>query len=385
MKGLVIFGLFFSGVASIFLIAGWLMAESQRQALANGVPVQVKILESELEESVDTSRRSDGSRRSTRMYAPHVRFEYTVNGQRYESEEATPLDVSSSDSTGASDIVTKYRPGTTHTGYYDRGDPSNAFLVRQIDFFPYIFILFPLIHFCIGTAVIGMSLGARAVPRLETTGANRAVLKSPARDSAIITWLFGAGPWVVIGTLAFWHYRISLGSAGAAWEWWVWLVFAPWALLSLLFILGAWRAWKTSLHMGEARLAVSPFPHHDGAPVRVELQRDVRGSIDVKDIELSLIAKTPQNQQRHIESKEIAVAGDSLTTDRTLRGSTEFTLPNDRKADWLWTWRVRTRFGNGRKHDVSIPTQVDFESKKDVAPASPGDDITGKWPPSQES
>jgi hypothetical protein len=375
MRGLLVFGLFFAGIASIFLLVGALMAQSQRSTLASAVPVQVKILESELDETM--SRSSDG--RSRRMFSPSVVFEYTVNGQRYESTDATPLDVSSSDSSNAREIVSKYQSGTTHTGYYDRNNPSAAFLVRQVDFFPYAFVLFPLIHFSIGTAVIGLSLSAWAKPRIDTPVPGRATLKSPVRDPATTVWLFAGGPWALVGAWAFWHYHSTLQLAGAAIEWWVWVVVGVWALFVLLIISGLWRAWTTGLKMGESRLTVTPYPLHDGAPVRVEIERDIRSTIDVRGVELLLVAKDKHNREKFSHARAICGPSDGMTQ-RTLRGRAEFEMPSDRDSTWTWRFVVRTLLPNNRKHETTIPAEV--------ALMPPGvqqrpDDISGAWPAAQ--
>ncbi len=76
-------------------------------------------------------------------YKPVVVYNYRYNGQSYQAAAVTPINISASQS-WAQSIVNKYRSGDVTTAYVNPGQPSNAYLLRQVSLFPLFFVLIPV-------------------------------------------------------------------------------------------------------------------------------------------------------------------------------------------------------------------------------------------------
>lgn len=146
-----LFGLIFSGFAGLFLAVGIYAARRQAKRLATYRPVPATVIASEVE------RRSTGKGQS---YEPRIRFRYMAGGRTHECD--TPLPVDGIKGGGSEDwaqqLVGRYPAGANTTAYVDPDDPAKAFLVREASIGPYVFILFPMIHFCVG---VGVMFGGR--------------------------------------------------------------------------------------------------------------------------------------------------------------------------------------------------------------------------------
>ena len=140
-----------------------------------------------IESSVVESHR--GNKGGT-TYSPKVCFRYRVAGSDYHGDDVYPLN-SSSGADEAEAVVQQFRPGQEVTAWYDPSTPSTAFLVRRCSFFPYIFMLFPMIHIAAGLSIALL---------VATPSAQR------ARRVGLIT-----GIWWAVGLLCAGHYSIAGG------------------------------------------------------------------------------------------------------------------------------------------------------------------------------
>lgn len=187
MGGAGLFGLIFSGLAGIFLLAGIHFARQQARKLATFRPVPAKVISSGVLSTTADEGESSG-------HTPDIRYTYTTGGKTYETNTVL---ASGNNGTGglawAEQVVEQYPDGTTTTAYIDPADPSKAFLIREASVGPYVFILFPMIHFCVGLAVL---LGAGSKPYLS--GAPLAMLIALVWNGAGIACLF--------------HYKASGGA-----------------------------------------------------------------------------------------------------------------------------------------------------------------------------
>ena len=181
-RGRYIFGFLFAGFASIFLVVGGGMAwhQERRLRVAQRIPAVI-------ETSVVESHR--GSKGGT-TYSPKIGFRYRVAGSDYHSEDVYPLS-SSSGADEAEAVVQQFRPGQEVTAWYDPNKPSTAFLVFRCSFFPYIFMLFPMIHIAAGLSIALLG-GVSATQRAQRLG--------------LIT-----GIWWAVGLLCAGHYAIAGG------------------------------------------------------------------------------------------------------------------------------------------------------------------------------
>lgn len=207
-RGARIFGIGFAAFACIFIAVGGGMAWSQATKLTSWQPVAAKVVSSEV-----TSRH--GSKGGT-TYKPLVRFTYQVGGIEHSADTAMPIDMSTSGSAWAQRIVARFPAGSQTTAYYDPRSPGDAFLVREANVFPYLIILFPMVHVCIGVGVWWFA----GRPGLDA--------RSKARRMGAM-----AVVWDAVGVLAFVHYL----TIGGGLDWTAGLAFGIYAALGTVLVL----------------------------------------------------------------------------------------------------------------------------------------------------
>ena len=142
-RGAKFFGMGFAGFAAFFMLVGIGMASSQATKLGGWLPVSATVTGGE----VKVNRDSDGD-----TYAPRVHFTYRVDGIEHTAHTPFPLETSSG-SEWAHEVVERFKPGQQVTAYYNPAATDEAYLIREADIFPYLFILFPMLHVCVGLAV----------------------------------------------------------------------------------------------------------------------------------------------------------------------------------------------------------------------------------------
>src|SRR5262245_34312475 len=146
-----LFGLFFIGLPMVLIGIGAGIAWRQSVKLTTYRPVEATVL----------STRIDAHRGKSTSYSPRVEYRYNVGGRQYVSSVVTPISESSGHS-WAQGIINCYAPGGKTTAYCDPNDPAKAFLVHEYSFFPYMFMLFPMIHLSVGVVVIFGSAAMRS-------------------------------------------------------------------------------------------------------------------------------------------------------------------------------------------------------------------------------
>jgi len=183
-----LFGLFFMVMAALFIVVGARNAVEQAVRLRTYLPVPARIISS----AVTCRHTSKGDR-----FAVRIQYSYTVAGTPYTSTALSPIDGSgtwSSSAAAAQELVDAYPAGAASTAYRAPRDPHQAFLIHHLRFVPYVFMLFPMIHFEIGLAVLLASIGAGA---------------SPQRAAGIMLVL--ALVWDAVGVAAFGHFLLVGG------------------------------------------------------------------------------------------------------------------------------------------------------------------------------
>jgi hypothetical protein len=178
-------GIIFILFACLFIAAGIGFAATQAGKLRSYLPIPATVT------GVEVQTRSGSD---TMTYAPLVHFTYRVDGAAHAAHTPFPLDTSSSGS-WAYDVVGRYHAGQLVTAWYNPADPDQAFLEREVDVLPYLFILFPMLFACIGLA--GWPSAGRA-----------------ALDAAGMATRVGgiAALWWLVGLLAASHFA-SIGGA----------------------------------------------------------------------------------------------------------------------------------------------------------------------------
>lgn len=140
-----IFGMIFALFAGGFVGLGIHFAAEQHHQLRTFVATAGTVLSTKIETK-------PSSRKGGPTYRPVVAYRYEVAGCTYEQDQVTPSPLSSSRD-WARRTIARYHPGQPVEIFYDPTDPSKAYLQRRASFFPYFFILFPMVHVSVGLAM----------------------------------------------------------------------------------------------------------------------------------------------------------------------------------------------------------------------------------------
>ncbi len=126
-----IFALMFGGLGIMLIVVGSREFFSQRRIMATAVPVEATILSTRVvsSRSMDTDTRTLRDN-STTSHTPEVRFAYTFQGARYESEMLYPRIIhrgyASAESAAAE--IAAYQAGAVTKAYVDASAPERGFL-----------------------------------------------------------------------------------------------------------------------------------------------------------------------------------------------------------------------------------------------------------------
>lgn len=196
--GGVLVGLLFLGIPGVFLGVGTWFIIQQQHKLETWLPVPARVLSA----TIEVNRSSDST-----SYKPVVRYSYEVDGRSLQNDQVTILNMSSGRG-WAQKILDRFPVGSECTAWHDPEDPAESYLLHEISFFPYIFVLFPQIFLALGGAVVYAGLtGAGKVTPPERAHAEWFRLRdssSPVRSAKAARW--GATWWLGVGGLACGHY-----------------------------------------------------------------------------------------------------------------------------------------------------------------------------------
>lgn len=147
--GLVVFGLLFCGSAVAIIASSAVEAHRQAKTLALAIAEPAVVVKSD----VTTKQR----KKSTR-YLPVVEFRYSYNGQEFTSQKVHVRELTWRTWSEAKAISDRHPVGRSTTAFVPPDAPERAFLERDLDFMPYLGMLFPLLHFSIGLTVLLLGL-----------------------------------------------------------------------------------------------------------------------------------------------------------------------------------------------------------------------------------
>lgn len=168
-------------------VSGWLVW-SQAALTRSARPVQATVLKRGIEVVRGEDDFSD-------TFRPRVLYRYVVDRVSYESQQVTPFPLASSEE-WASAMLARVPTNDVVTAYYDPNDPSTAYLVREVSFLPYLFLLVSMVILWGGLASLAY-------------GRSRDELRS-----ARIT-TFSSVAWLAGGAGVAGHYFIT----GGGWNW----------------------------------------------------------------------------------------------------------------------------------------------------------------------
>ena len=133
--GTFIVGFLFTAFSLYISYAIYWSHQQQTDAASHFEPVLAKILDSKVAQHNQRDATTGGP---IRTYAPHIQYQYQVNGQLYESTRFSYLGPSHRGKEDVEQIVARYPVGSKQTAYYNPDNPSESVLhksMTQIDLF----------------------------------------------------------------------------------------------------------------------------------------------------------------------------------------------------------------------------------------------------------
>ncbi len=363
-----LFGLIFTLFPMIFLAIGSWLAYEQQVKMQTYLPVSARVISERIESHTSTD--SDGHRSTS--YKPVIKYEYEVAGRAYTSEEVTTTSLSSSRG-WAQGILDRFKPGQQVEAWHDPADPSSAFLLREAMFFPYIFVLFPMIFVCVGTGILFWS-GKKsddAEPQQDASGRYalrpRRGMAGKARVGRFYTFL-----WWGVGLIAFGHFLwVAEGRLDTV----AWVAGPIYFGLGLIPLGSVIYFWKLGRRVDDAILWIDQPAFAPGGDVSVEVEQSVYTGLTIASIELALIceqttrqrsgSKTTISTSTIYEEKRVLSEGEDLPPLGSVRYAALFTLPADAQPTGdssypkhAWSLKLHTDIPNGPDYRAKFPIQV---------------------------
>ena len=95
------------------------------------------------------------------VYSPRAEYKYEVNGQTYKSNRLPVVEAKSGTKAWAQNMIRRYTKGQNITAYYNATNPSDAFIIKQYNFFETYFF----VHVAI--ALLAAAIGVAALAYYE--------------------------------------------------------------------------------------------------------------------------------------------------------------------------------------------------------------------------
>jgi hypothetical protein len=278
-------GMKFNGTVAVRYVAVWLAGPlalgatgfgayqvwHQARRMTSYLPVEATIVSTELRRHVD--------RHGITTYEPHVKFRYAVNGVRYASENCLPAD-DRGRYAWASSILSRFQAGGRYPAYYDRADPSDAFLLRQYQFGPYLFVLFGCAMFA---GMVYLYVGVRRLnarvpePMLRPDGWYELRCPDPLRRQARRSFALAVA-WAATVAATCGHYFAHAGP----YEWFSYVVTVAAVGSVVPLALTAVRRAKISRGLETPRVFVRQAPATVGRPLEVRVEQTVAATPTTK-------------------------------------------------------------------------------------------------------
>lgn len=324
----------FTILPTTFIVLGAYLIWSQKQRINTYLSVPAEVLSVHIDKRV--RRSENGSTSST--YAPVVEYEYRVENQRYESKNVLPSGDVAASQDWAKSITVRFPVGKKVTAYYDPNNPTKSFLLRELQYFPYLIAQFPmLIMLVIALGMVHADLGRPKIkpPRPQSGGSfeliPRITVARRIRQVMLITIIWYAVGMATSGHF-FWYADGQYGKLA--------LVCTAVYLGMGLFPLGQWFYYSLlGRSFGQVSVLTDTAHYRLGEPVTVFIEQPVKTGLTVSHMELAVVCRqTDKNRgssESEITSKDAyadratVVEQQKIESGDPLSGTHSFTLPTD--------------------------------------------------------
>ena len=318
----------------------------------------------------------------SRIFTPIVHYQYDVAGNTYQGERVFPM-LKATSPERASEIVAAHPVGGRVKIYHDPKNPGQSFLVRRWDFWPYLFILAPMIYFSLGIGLWGAGLVKLDTPPVEiaaTDGWIELPIQTALRQKQT-AWRMIAAAWWVVGLLACGHYFLS---ARKAYESDALLFGGIYAALGMLPLFLTTRYWLITRNAADARAFIDQRDVRLGDVINVRTEQAFHRPLLIHRLDLGLVLeRTDEQRPRGSDStgkREIKVStlweswgkeivrNEQSTTGRPLAAKHQFQIPADHPPSsprgsleyprYEWRLVMRVKIAGAPDYHAAFPIQV---------------------------
>ncbi len=275
----------FTAVPLIFMGMGAKDVIEQQRLVASASPVPAVMRPSNLEV---VSKYEKGKR--TTVYRHLVAFEFTVSGQPWLSERVFPKrDVT--DLETAQKIRADYPAGKTVAAWLVPSDPSASYLIREMEFTPYYYILGPMLYLSVGLGLIGSGVyrGSRRAlpPQLDKTGWRmlRPIGTVVGRKKP---WAMIGMAWYMVGVGVTAHY---LTNAPRPWGIDALITLPAYFTVGIFSLVMWFRYARLSRHLADARVWVDTIDFPPGRNIRIRSEQMFLLPVPITSYKIGLLCE----------------------------------------------------------------------------------------------
>jgi hypothetical protein len=331
------FGFIFFLVGGGFMAVGWSLAIIQHYRLATYIAAPARVISSQV-------KIHHGSKGSV-SYSPFITYTYTAGGHDYTATRAFPVGNISASHSWAQRIVDDYPAGTRTTAYYSPHKPSSSFLMRQGDWFPHIFALFPTIFMAIGIAMMAGARAGRARPPIPVANGGYRLhecgtLRGKLRLYSFMTLFWFAYCGMIIGD----YFLINSRRVDA----FILVAAAVCAALGLIPLSLAWRWWKLDHDFLDAEITINRDCLRPGEPCDLHVSQYVLRPLQIEEFKIGIICQR---------------------TDRTQSGGKTQYVTREHWSNWQ---TIESSRAHGMGSQITGRAHIDLPTTASATGSSPG-------------
>ena len=366
------FGAIFALFGALFMSIGIGLAWNQQHRIAVSLPMQAEVLAKRVD--VKTSSNSDGG--SSTTYKPIVEYRYTVDGATYNGDSVLPMSMSAG-SAWAHRVIAPFKVGSTVEGFYHPTKPHKSFLLKRASFFPYIFILFPMIFVAVG---VGIAFGSGAskrnppTPVASTEGWYEVAPGRSLQARRKAAWI-GALLWSSVGVIVCGHYFLV---ARPDFETIAYVFSGIYAGLSLVGIGIAVYYTLLAQNIADAQMYIQGDQVHLGEALTIGGRQQMRKSLMIEEARVGLVctaatrtksgSKTTYSSHTSYEELETVMENHRSQAGEHLNYSCHATVPVGQHASsppgqksyprYTWSIRLKIKIDGSPDYRSDFPVTV---------------------------
>jgi len=367
---LFLFAAMFIGLPLFFMGAGISMLIKQETKINTYIKTEAHVESSAVDQHYNRS-----SKRSRWVYKPLVRYDYDENGQHYQSSQTLMEARSSSDQSWAQRIADKFHPGDVCPAYYNPYCPQDAYLVREHNFFPYFFIIFPMLHLTVGLIVLLLALGFFGASQAKLSplpGGWSSVYPDYSLANRRLAAVLFSGLWLGVGMVVLGHYFFVSENPLNAWATITTAIYVPIGLVGLVPAI----RWSMVLNeMSEPKVKIKADSVKRGEIIPVEVELRTRNELKIKEIQIGVQCHdtNPSSSGKGTTTSLVYEKWETIPENRSLRADQKLTVGGDilvplnepalvsfsfDAPSVKWSIGVRVRVENGTDYSGKFPIPV---------------------------